>query len=90
MPSLGAEWDPAHYCTSVDAGVARLKAFSQNARYVPLSVKDSENLKGIASGFINDEVGENPVEKDLPAGEIGTAVAAVWDLGQLVKTLKGQ
>jgi hypothetical protein len=47
-----------------------------------------ENPKGIASRFINDEVGENPVEKNLPAREIGAAVAAVWDIGQLVKTFE--
>lgn len=60
----------------------------QNALHVPLSVQHSENLKGMASGFINDEVGKNPVEKNVPAREIGAAVAAVWDVGQLIKTFE--
>jgi hypothetical protein len=60
----------------------------QNARYVPFSVQHSENLKRIASRFINDKVRENPVEKNLLVREISAAVAAVWDVGQLVKTFE--
>ena len=48
-------------------------------------MKDSENLKWLASGFINNEVRENSVEKNSPACKIGAAVAAVWNLGQLLK-----
>jgi hypothetical protein len=51
-------------------------------------VKDAENLKRIASGLIDDEVGKNPVEKHVPAREIGAAMAAVWDAGQSVKALE--
>jgi len=51
-------------------------------------VKDRENLKRIASWFIDDEIGENPVEKHLPAREVGAAVAAVWEFGQLVKAFE--
>src|ERR1035438_3495746 len=72
-------------CTSLFFG---LPALPQNACYVPLSVQDSENLKGLASGFIDDEVGKDPVEKNLPAGEIGAAVTAVWHVSQLVDTLE--
>jgi hypothetical protein len=49
-------------------------------------VKNTENLKGLAAGFVDHEVGENPVEKNLPASEIGATVAAVWDVSQLVET----
>ncbi len=51
-------------------------------------MEHSENLKGIASGFINYKVGENPVEQNLPAREIGAGVAAVCDAGQLMKALE--
>jgi hypothetical protein len=37
-------------------------------------VQDPENLKGIASGFINDKAGENSEEKNVPAREIGATV----------------
>jgi hypothetical protein len=67
---------------------ARSRASPQNARYVPFSVRHSENLKRIASRFINDKVRENPVEKNLLVREISAAVAAVWDVGQLVKTFE--
>jgi hypothetical protein len=51
-------------------------------------MQHSKNLKRIASGLINDEVGENPVEKNVPTSEIGAAVAAVRDVRQLVKSLE--
>ena len=60
----------------------------QNTRHVPLSMQHSENLKGIAIGFVYDEVGKNPVEKNLLARKIGAAVAAVWDVGQLIKNFE--
>jgi hypothetical protein len=60
----------------------------QKARYVPLSVQDPENLKRTASRLIDDEEGKNPVKEDIPAREIGAAVAAVRNLGQLVKTFE--
>ena len=60
-------------------------ALPQNACYVPLSVKNTKNLKGLAAGFVDHEVGENPVEENLLAGKIGAAVAAVWDVSQLVE-----
>jgi len=49
-------------------------------------VKDSENLKWLASGLIDDEVREKPVEKNPPTGEIGAAMAGVWYIGQIVET----
>jgi hypothetical protein len=52
----------------------------------PLSVRDTKNPKGLASRLIDDEVRKNPVEKNLPAREIGAAVPAVWDVGQLIET----
>ena len=58
---------------------------SQNARDIPASVKDAENLERVASRSI-DEIGEDPVEKHLPSREIGAAVAATGNLGQLVET----
>ena len=63
-------------------------ALAQNACYVPLSVKNTENLKGVAAGFIDHEAGENPVEENLLASEIGAVVAAVWDVSQLVETFE--
>jgi hypothetical protein len=63
----------------------RFSALPQKACYVPLSVKNTENLKGLAAGFVDHEVGENPVEENVLAGEIGAAVAAVWDVSQLIE-----
>lgn len=69
-----------------DQAALCFSALPQNACYVPLSVKNTENLKGLAAGFIDHEVGENPVEENLLASEIGAAVAAVWDVSQRVET----
>jgi hypothetical protein len=51
-------------------------------------VEDRENLKRLASGFINDEVGENPIEKYLPIRKVGAAMAAVRHIGELVETFE--
>ena len=40
-------------------------------------------MKWLASGFIDDEVAENPVEKNLPTREIWAAVAAVGEVCKL-------
>ena len=51
-------------------------------------MKHPDNLKRLAPGFIDDEVGQNPVEKNLPACEIGAAMADVWNVSQLVETFE--
>jgi hypothetical protein len=60
----------------------------QNPRNVPLSVKDSENPNGIAPGLIDNEIGENSVEKNLTARKIGASMTAIRNFGDLVKALK--
>jgi hypothetical protein len=44
-------------------------------------MKYSKDQKGTTAGGINDEVGEDPVEQNIPASQIGTAVAAIWNAG---------
>ena len=51
-------------------------------------MKDPEDLEGTAPRLIDDEVGENPVEKNVPLRKVGAPMAAIRDLGQRVKTLE--
>jgi hypothetical protein len=57
-------------------------------RDVSLSVKDSQNLYRIRSGPVDDEIGVDPVENNVPARQIGAAVSAVGDVRQSVQTFK--
>jgi hypothetical protein len=49
-------------------------------------MKHPENLKGLASRRVDDEVGEDPVEKNLLVREIGAAVTTARVVGQPIET----
>ena len=51
-------------------------------------MEDPENLQRRTSWLINDEVRENPVEKDVPVREIAATVATVRGVSQFVKALE--
>jgi hypothetical protein len=51
-------------------------------------MKHPQNLKRVAAGLIDDEVRENPVEKNITARKIGAAVPTVGDASELVKTFE--
>ena len=60
----------------------------QNSRCIALAVKHAENLERFASRLIDDEVRECLVEKNILVREIGAAMAAAWDIGELVEGLE--
>jgi hypothetical protein len=57
----------------------------QKSRNIALSVQHPKDRQGHAAGLINDQVREDSVEQNRPAGEIGPAVTDPWHFGQPVK-----
>lgn len=48
----------------------------------------AENLERIAGGLVNNEVREDPVEKNIPSREISAAVTDEGIFGQSVKAIE--
>jgi hypothetical protein len=51
-------------------------------------MQDSENSKGTTCRLVNDEIGENPIEKNVSIGQIGPAMAIAWRVGKFGKTFE--